>query len=91
MDSRLKSDLRLAYISLPLPLVFDLIRSFPRLEDLSVFTHVGITSNGGFNIQPDTAPFPSSFAFTGFLELYGVNPVATQLLSENPLGVAPRG
>ena len=73
--------LRLAYIPLPLPLIFNLIHSFPHLEDLSVITRICITSNGGFNIQPVTAQFSSPRAFTGFLELYGVNPIASQLLS----------
>jgi hypothetical protein len=72
------------YTCFPLSCIFDLIRSFPLLEDLSVETHDTCDSHGGLNgsltaVRPLTPP-----VFTGSLDLIlrmGMDPIATRLLS----------
>ena len=75
--------LRLLDIHSPLPPVFNLIHSFPLLEDLSVPapSTPPFDTNDGFDRQPTAVQYPNTPAFTGFLELYGVDLIATQLLS----------
>ena len=67
----------------PLPPVFDFIHSFPLLEDLSVSTPAipAINTNDGVDGQPTAVQYLSPPAFTGTLDLYGVDLIATQLLS----------
>ena len=77
--------LDLIYIPLPLSLVFDLIRSFPLLEDLCVLAairHViGVNDGLEFDRQPTTVQSSRSPVFTGSLKLYGVNHIVSHFLS----------
>ena len=68
--------------------IFNLIHSFPLLENLSVFTTADSTSTGGrdhgSNEQPTVIQPSSSPVFTGSLELFahvGVGPFVSLLLS----------
>ena len=73
--------LHLSHIPLPLPPIFYLISSFPLLENLSLLTHVGISSNDGSDRQVATTQPLSTPVFTGSLRVDRVNHVITQLLS----------
>ena len=75
--------LRVVSATLTLSQTFDLIRSFPLLEDLSTYIDVDDpTENYGFDKQPAiTQPSP---AFTGSLELFspiGTDPFVPRLLA----------
>ena len=72
--------LRLLDIHSPLPPIFDLIQSFPLLEDLSV-PAPAIPAIGTNDRQSTPVLHLCPPAFTGFLELCGVDLIATQLLS----------
>ena len=75
--------LRLVYTASPLPLILSLVYSFPHLEDLCVIhpTDRSDRINNGFDRQPPTVQYLNPPAFTGSLELHGVNGIAAQLLS----------
>ena len=64
--------------------IFDLIFSFPLLEDLSIFTLTSLTvENDHPNLLP-TATLPSTPPMTGYLYLFrrkGLKPLARRLLS----------
>jgi len=77
--------LRVVFSTLPTPEIFNLILSFPLLEDLSMATYFGeATGDDGFGglqtaIRPQTQP-----TFTGSLDLFlgeGIGPVTSWLLS----------
>ena len=74
---------RLDYIPLPLQPILDLIHSFPLLEGLSVPDGIRreVEIDDGFDRQLNTLRTLGQPAFTGFLELCGVNLHATHLLS----------
>ena len=75
--------LRLAYIPLPLPLIFDFIYSFPLLEDLSVFASVvpPAHTNTLLERQRTTIHPLNPPVFTGSLELFRAGSFITHLLS----------
>ena len=77
--------LRLEYVALPPSQVFDLILSFPLLEDLIVNNdeHRSINYIDGADEVPTVVQSPSPAAFTGSLELKtaGIKPFARRLLS----------
>ena len=77
--------LRLSHIPLPLPLIFifDLIHSFPHLEDLYVIDPVprNFRVEESFDGQPTTVQYPNPPAFTGSLRLHKIGRIAPQLLS----------
>ena len=70
------------FVSLPSSRVFDLIVSFPLLEDLAVFDRHNVSTNNG-NSSPTIARPSKSPLFTGSLELMtaGMRPIARRLLS----------
>jgi len=69
----------------PSPRLFDLVLSFPLLEDLSVINHnhVEIDEDYGPNELPTAAQLSNPTAFTGSFNLVttGLAPIARQLLS----------
>ena len=78
--------LRLEFSMLPTSKIFNLILSFPLLEDLIVVTYFGASTDGGGGtgrlltaVQPSNPP-----KFTGSLDLFmrgGMGPIANRLLS----------
>ena len=76
--------LRVNFSSLPSSLVFDLILSFPLLEDLKVITRGEPINNHNGSPRPSTTPQPSNQPMTGCLDLSqwgGMGFIASRLLS----------
>ena len=79
--------IRVDFAILPTPQIFDLILSFPLLEDLTVVAYFGSSAPGGgysSAVQPSNPP-----TFTGSLDLFvsgGMGPIARRLLS-SPGGI----
>jgi hypothetical protein len=79
--------LRLAFLSFPLPQIFNLILSFPLLEDLAVlvFRQAWPGSDDDFGVdEMPTAQLSALPVFTGSLELHllgGMKPFTRRLLS----------
>ena len=76
--------LRVHFVVIPTSQAFDLILSFPLLEDLAVVVHQGSIDDGDEpNVLP-TITHPSGPVFTGSLQLHlnrGIEPIARRLLS----------
>jgi hypothetical protein len=80
--------LRVVIFTLPPSQIFNLILSFPLLEDLAVIIYCEMSASDVDNSEEDETPTatqpPTPFMFTGSLELHmrgGIRPITRRLLS----------